>query len=217
MPIIIGVTSGGVLVPVRVDDDGIVSVSSAVSSLPSLPAGDNNIGNVDVVTLPTLPAGNNNIGNVDIVTLPALPTGTNEIGKIQARNYGLVGGAFQKDPIRIGYSSTVAEALSDTNLGAGPNNLDSTPVPEGEIHIMTNLAFQYAGTITGVSLMPSVILNSGVYPADYKTPVVSGAWYIVQGWWVLRKDDWVRLNIVGATATDDANLRITGFRVDIDQ
>ncbi len=51
MPLIIGVTAGGVLIPVRVDDDGIVSVSSAVSSLPSLPAGDNNIGNVDVLTL----------------------------------------------------------------------------------------------------------------------------------------------------------------------
>lgn len=46
----------------------------------SIAAGDNNIGNVDVVTLPAIPAGTNNIGDVDVLTLPALPTGTNFIG-----------------------------------------------------------------------------------------------------------------------------------------
>lgn len=35
----------------------------------ALPAGDNNIGNVDIAS--ALPAGDNNIGNVDVVTLPA--------------------------------------------------------------------------------------------------------------------------------------------------
>jgi hypothetical protein len=42
----------------------------------SIAAGDNNIGNVDVVTLPALPAGNNNIGDVDVATLPG--TGTED-------------------------------------------------------------------------------------------------------------------------------------------
>lgn len=37
-------------------------------------AGDNNIGNVDVVTLPALPAGTNNIGDVDVLTLPSPPS-----------------------------------------------------------------------------------------------------------------------------------------------
>ncbi len=36
----------------------------------ALPAGTNNIGDVDVLTLPALPAGNNNIGDVDIASLP---------------------------------------------------------------------------------------------------------------------------------------------------
>lgn len=47
-----------------------------------LPAGTNNIGDVDVVTLPSLPAGTNNIGDVDVLTLPALPAGTNNIGDV---------------------------------------------------------------------------------------------------------------------------------------
>lgn len=40
-----------------------------------LGGGDNNIGNVDVVTLPSIPAGTNNIGDVDVLTMPAI-TGT---------------------------------------------------------------------------------------------------------------------------------------------
>lgn len=48
----------------------------------SIAAGDNNIGNVDVVTLPALAAGTNNIGDVDVLTLPAIPAGTNAIGKV---------------------------------------------------------------------------------------------------------------------------------------
>ena len=53
-----------------------------VLTLPALPAGTNNIGDVDVLTLPALPAGTNNIGDVDVLTLPALPAGTNNIGDV---------------------------------------------------------------------------------------------------------------------------------------
>ena len=53
-----------------------------VVTLPALPAGTNNIGDVDVLTLPSLPAGTNNIGDVDVLTLPSLPTGSNTIGAV---------------------------------------------------------------------------------------------------------------------------------------
>jgi len=43
----------------------------------SIAAGDNNIGNVDVVTLPALVAGTANIGDVDVLTVPADPFGVN--------------------------------------------------------------------------------------------------------------------------------------------
>lgn len=57
-------------------DTGAVTISTA------LPAGNNNIGDVDVVSLPSLPAGTNNIGDVDVLSLPALPAGTNSIGTV---------------------------------------------------------------------------------------------------------------------------------------
>lgn len=214
MPVIIGVTSGGVLVPVQVDANGVVKVSSAVSSLPTLPAGDNNIGNVDVVTLPTLPAGDNNIGNVDIVTLPEIPAGTKEIGKIQARSYGWRYEAWRKDPLRFGFSSFISEVESDTNLSAGSNSLNTSAVPTGEIYVYTNISFRYVGTVPTrirVSLMVS-----GTYHNLYDAVApVSNTLYDRQGWWVVKAGNNLRCAISGATAGDDLFFYVTGFGVDI--
>lgn len=59
---------------------GTVTAVTAISN--ALPAGTNNIGDVDVLSLPAIPAGTNNIGDVDVLTLPALPAGTNNIGDV---------------------------------------------------------------------------------------------------------------------------------------
>ncbi len=65
----------------KVDGSAVTQpVSGTVTA--NLPAGTNNIGDVDVLTLPTLPAGTNNIGDVDVLTLPTLPAGTNNIGDV---------------------------------------------------------------------------------------------------------------------------------------
>jgi hypothetical protein len=62
--------------------DNIVAGNEAqvdVITLPAIPAGNNNIGDVDVASIA---AGDNNIGNVDVVTLPAIPAGNNNIGDV---------------------------------------------------------------------------------------------------------------------------------------
>lgn len=59
-----------------------VTKNLGVTVATALPAGGNNIGDVDVLSLPPLPAGTNNIGDVDVLTLPALAAGTNIIGKV---------------------------------------------------------------------------------------------------------------------------------------
>lgn len=67
---------------------GTVTAVTAISN--ALPAGTNNIGDVDILTIA---AGDNNIGNVDIVTLPALAAGANYIGLatvVQANQPALV-------------------------------------------------------------------------------------------------------------------------------
>ncbi len=103
--------------------DGAVTVTGAVGLAAQLPAGTNNIGDIDVLSEPAtaadagalpamlkviagydggqvrriitnasgrlqvdlfsaLPAGDANIGNVDVLTLPALPAGVNNIGSV---------------------------------------------------------------------------------------------------------------------------------------
>ncbi len=57
-------------------------------SLSTLPAGTNNIGDVDVLSLPALPAGTNNIGDVDVLSLPAIPAGSNNIGTVNISDNG---------------------------------------------------------------------------------------------------------------------------------
>jgi hypothetical protein len=71
----------GLLVNLGANND-VTITSGTVTVGAALPAGTNNIGDVDVLTLPALPAGTNNIGDVDVLTLPALPAGTNNIGDV---------------------------------------------------------------------------------------------------------------------------------------
>jgi hypothetical protein len=62
------------------DNGGSLTVDGSVSLAAALPAGTNNIGDVDILSIA---AGDNNIGNVDIVTMPnvtlAAGTNTNEV------------------------------------------------------------------------------------------------------------------------------------------
>ena len=71
--------NGGVQTP-HVNVDNTVAVTGtfyqatqpvSLASLPSIPAGTNNIGDVDVLTLPALAAGTNNIGSVAPYAQPA--------------------------------------------------------------------------------------------------------------------------------------------------
>ncbi len=61
----------------------------AVSSLPTLPAGSNDIGFVDINSLPALPAGSNAIGTVAVSNFPGtitLSAGTSAIGTVSVAN-----------------------------------------------------------------------------------------------------------------------------------
>lgn len=71
---------GGEGEAIAIPGDAANGVDVDVTRLPALPAGTNNIGDVDLAS--PLPAGTNNIGDVDVLTLPALPPGTNNIGDV---------------------------------------------------------------------------------------------------------------------------------------
>jgi hypothetical protein len=111
----------------------------------SIAAGNNNIGNVDVVTLPalvagsanigdvdvaTIAAGDNNIGNVDVVTLPALPSGTNNIGDVDIasiaagnNNIGDVDIASSALPALASTSTKQSDGSQKTQIVDGSGNV----------------------------------------------------------------------------------------------
>jgi hypothetical protein len=87
----------------------------------TIAAGDNNIGNVDVLSLPALPAGTNNIGDVDVLSLPALPAGTNNIGDIDVLSLP----ALPAGTNNIGDIDVLSIAAGDNNIG----NVDIVSMP----------------------------------------------------------------------------------------
>lgn len=98
---------------------------SGTVTINAIPAGTNNIGDVDVLTLPALPAGTNNIGDVDVLTLPVLtdkaaassaPIGTvslgNSLGKTNTMKTGtLVTTAVTADQVILTYTVTAGKTF----------------------------------------------------------------------------------------------------------
>ena len=113
-----------------------------VGSLPAIPAGTNNIGDVDVVTMPavaldvatlaaletiqigSIAAGNNNIGDVDVASLPAIPAGNNNIGDVDIATVpaplNVVGAGTEAAALRVtlANNSTGIVSLSAASLAA---------------------------------------------------------------------------------------------------
>jgi hypothetical protein len=140
-----------------------------------------------------------------------------EYEELLGMNKGWIGGAWQKDPLRLGFSAQRLINASDTALGAGANDVDSGSVAAGELWVITNIAVRYAGTVAGVVLTPGFYDGSNLFPVGEERSITSGQWYAYQGEWILVEDDVLRLQVAGATLNDDAYIRASGFRVDIDQ
>lgn len=136
---------------------------------------------------------------------------------VQARDYGWYSGAWQKNPLLMGYSAAVGEAVTNTSLAAGANTLSSTAVPAGEVHVITNIAAAYSGTVTNVILTVRINDSGTIYELYGQKPPVTGVYYDRQGFWVLKPGAKIDLLINGATLNDDGFLYIAGFSFDIDQ
>ena len=119
--------------------DNMISGNEAqvdVITLPSLPAGTNNIGDVDILSIA---AGDNNIGNVDVVTLPATPAGTNLIGTVNVQ----LDAATMRDG--VGTALTPKFAVIDAAT-SGDNTLVSA-VASKKIRVLAVFLIA-AGTVT---------------------------------------------------------------------
>jgi hypothetical protein len=94
---------------------GAVTISAA------LPAGNNNIGDVDIASIA---AGDNNIGNVDVVTLPSIPAGTNNIGDVDVLTLPGIAGTVADDAAESGNPVSVS-GLAKSPDGTDPGNVSA--------------------------------------------------------------------------------------------
>ena len=144
----------------------------------------------------------------------------NELQRLEhamAQNHGWIDGAWQKDPLSLGYSDIVARVVVEQNLSAGFNLLNDSAVPAGEIWVLTNISVLYIGTVANVQCTVLLNINGSYYQIWDFVPPASNRVGDRQGFWILHPGDYLAIEILNATAGDDLGLRGIGFRVDIDQ
>jgi hypothetical protein len=117
-------------IPAGTNNIGDVDLASAI------PAGTNNIGDVDVLTLPAIPAGNNNIGDVDVASIAA---GTNVIGR--------VAGMEATGTIYNGTTATTPAYAAIDAATSGDNTLVAAAGASNKIRVYA-LFLVAAGTVT---------------------------------------------------------------------
>lgn len=143
-----------------VDGSGHGQIDIAAFSA-ALPAGTNNIGDVDVLTLPALPAGTNNIGDVDVLTLPALPAGTNNIGDVDVLSVIPGTGATN-----LGKATGGAAGATDTGvapLAIRDDSLTTLSDPEGDyvqLRVNSTGALHVTGAGGGTQFAEDAALGS---------------------------------------------------------
>lgn len=145
-------------------NNAVTVTSGTVTVGAALPAGDNNIGNVDVLSLPALPAGDNNIGNVDVVSLPAIPAGGNAIGSVAVNNAGAGSAVNIQDGGNsitvdgtVGVSSLPALPAGDNNIG-NVDVLSLPALPVGDNNIGNVDVVTLPGTAGEAASLPTVFM-----------------------------------------------------------
>ena len=143
------------------DGGGSITIDGSVSIGTALPAGTNNIGDVDIASIA---AGDNNIGNVDIVTVPA--------------PLNVVGGGTEAAALRvtIANDSTGVVSIDDNggsitvdgtitaNLAAGTNNIGDVDVVT--LPAITIAASQTLDTVSTITNVVHIDDNAGSLTVD---------------------------------------------------
>ena len=178
--------------------EGVASgtnVNVAVNA--ALPAGANNIGDVDILTIA---AGDNNIGNVDIVTMPnvtlAAGTNTNEVvgdvahDDVAAGNPVLVAGISQNmdntaPPNRVSAEGDTVRLATDRDgtIFAHPHGPQIWSYHENSSSALTDASVQAAPGV-GLSLyVTDIVCSTGAATAlnvflEEGATTVLGPWYL---------------------------------------
>lgn len=156
-------------IPAGTNNIGDVDIASIAAGdnnignvdIASIAAGDNNIGNVDVVSLPAIPAGTNNIGDVDILSIAA---GDNNIGNVDIVTMPNVTGAAAHDAAISGNPVPMAGRANNANptsVAAGDSTYINTDLAGRQVVTFTDRALVTQATGSQTSTTEATILSAG--------------------------------------------------------
>lgn len=134
---------------------------------------------------------------------------------VQARSYGFYSNAWQKDPLRLGYSGRGSEEQFKLNATAGFDVLTGSAVPPGEIWLVNAVSANDLNTALASIGLVAKIAGIDVYLANIK-PVGAGIPIAWSGQVVLAQGDTLSGAYFGTVLNDDLYLDYAYVRVDID-
>lgn len=129
--------------------------------------------------------------------------------------YGWIGGAWQKQPLLLGYSGDKTQNAT-ASASTGTNTLNGDSVPAGEIWIVQAISANEA-TNAPSSLELQVVVNGIAIPLFTETVFAAGKFSNWSGEVVLSEGDNVRAVYGGSTSGNALSLRYHAVRIDIDQ
>lgn len=160
----INIAASGATVPIShaalTELAAAIDTEVQVDVVGALPAGTNNIGDVDIASIA---AGDNNIGNVDIVTVPADPFGANADAAATAGGTGSIQAKLRNLTSTNDAIKTAVEILDNAISGsemqvdvvgalpAGTNAIGKLLPPDVDVTTHTNYAKKYytnSGAVT---------------------------------------------------------------------
>jgi hypothetical protein len=192
---------------VTVGSHAVTNAGTFAVQVTSIAAGDNNIGNVDVVTLPSLPAGTNNIGDVDVLSLPALAAGTNNIGDVdvltqpaRSRTVDAIAVAEQTDAIMNGLTALTPKFAKISAAASGDNTLVAA-VTSKKIRVLS-LFMMSAGTVSAYIRDDAGTPVNLIGDATNKLTLEAGSGFVLNhnpvGWIETTSGEGLQLNLSGA-------------------
>lgn len=143
----------------------------------ALPAGNNNIGDVDVASLPALPAGNNNIGDVDIASMPAVTNGgtfvTQENGAALTALQLIDNLVLAEDAAHVsadpGVQSLAVRKATPANLSGTDGDYEPLQISAGRLWASATID---AALPAGTNAIGKLAANSGVDIGDVDVTTV---------------------------------------------
>lgn len=177
-PVLIAGDDGTFVQKIKTDSSGELQVD--VLTLPAAPDNDGvDIGDVDVISLPSIPAGSNNIGDVDIASAP---TGSSAI---EVQGTAADGASIAGDPVQVGGkdgSGNAQSLLTDTDghlqvdilSGAGAATPTNPDVNGSLVNLATTVSGDVDSTDVGSATLKlaQVVMSSS---APFKARILTVA------------------------------------------